>query len=177
MPAESTPDPGIADKAITSGPRHRAKGPRRGRRSKRRRALLVTAWTAAGVLAIGGTGVGYLYFKLNGNIKSVDINQVLGTHRPPKADNGSENILVLGSDSRSGGNKKLGGGADDGSARSDTAMIIHVYQGHKRAGVVSIPRDTLVERPECTDSKAPCTRRSPARCSTPRTPPEAPPAP
>jgi len=153
LPAESTPDPGIADKAITSGPRHRAKGPRRGRRSKRRRALLVTAWTAAGVLAIGGTGVGYLYFKLNGNIKSVDINQVLGTHRPPKADNGSENILVLGSDSRSGGNKKLGGGADDGSARSDTAMIIHVYQGHKRAGVVSIPRDTLVERPECTDSK------------------------
>jgi LCP family protein required for cell wall assembly len=153
MPAESTPDPGIADEAPTRGPRHRAKGSRRRPRSRRRKALLVTAWTAAGIVALGGTGVGYVYFKLNGNIRSVDINQALGIHRPAKVDNGSENILVLGSDSRSGGNGKLGGGADDGTARSDTAMIIHVYKGHKRAGVVSIPRDTIVDRPECTDSK------------------------
>ncbi|WP_399211431.1 LCP family protein [Streptomyces sp. SLBN-31] len=102
---------------------------------------------------MGGTGAGYLYFKLNGNIKSIDINGALGTDRPAKAGNGSENILVLGSDSRSGSNKKLGGGADDGSARSDTAMIVHVYKGHKRASVVSMPRDTLIDRPECTDSK------------------------
>ncbi|WP_229858547.1 LCP family protein, partial [Streptomyces anandii] len=73
--------------------------------------------------------------------------------RPGKADNGSENILVLGSDSRSGTNKKLGGGTDDGSARSDTAMIVHVYEGHKKATVISMPRDTLVDRPECTDAK------------------------
>ncbi len=32
-------------------------------------------------------------------------------------------------------------------------MIIHVYKGHKKASVVSIPRDTLVDRPECTDTK------------------------
>lgn len=102
---------------------------------------------------LGGTGAGILYFKLNSNLKSVDINQALGTDRPTKVDNGSENILVLGSDTRSGTNKKLGGGTDDGSARSDTAMIVHVYQGHKKASVVSIPRDTLVERPSCTDTK------------------------
>jgi len=94
-----------------------------------------------------------VYFKLNGNIKSVDIDQALGSDRPQKADNGSENILVLGSDSRSGSNKKLGGGTDDGSARSDTAMMVHVYKGHKRASVVSIPRDTLIDRPSCTDTK------------------------
>jgi len=111
------------------------------------------AWTAAGIVVLGGTGVGYLYFKLNGNIKSVDINQALGTDRPAKVDNGSENILVLGSDTRSGSNRTLGGGTDDGSARSDTAMIVHVYKGHKKASVVSVPRDTLVDRPECTDSK------------------------
>ncbi|MEV5984827.1 LCP family protein [Streptomyces sp. NPDC052051] len=154
MPAEREPNPGIADKATTSGPRHRAKGHRhRHRGGRRRRALLVTAWTAAGVLLLGGTGLGVVYFKLNGNIHSVDLNQMLGGHRPAKVDNGSQNILVLGSDSRSGGNEKLGGGADDGTARSDTAMIVHVYKGHKRASVVSIPRDTLVDRPECTDSK------------------------
>ncbi|MEU6653891.1 LCP family protein [Streptomyces sp. NPDC046900] len=150
MPADTTPDDGIADEAALSGPRGRAKGRRRKPRGKGRRALLVTAWTAAGIVVLGGTGLGYVYFKLNGNIKSVDINQALGADRPTKVDNGSENILVLGSDSRSGSNKKLGGGTDDGSARSDTAMIVHLYKGHKRASVVSIPRDTLVDRPRCT---------------------------
>lgn len=152
MSAESTPEPGIPGKDGTSGPRHRAKGPKK-TRSPHRKALLLMAWTAAGVVVLGGTGVGYLYFKLNGNIKSVDINQALGTDRPTKVDNGSENILVLGSDTRSGSNRKLGGGTDDGSARSDTAMIIHVYKGHKKASVVSIPRDTLIDRPSCTDTK------------------------
>ncbi|MFG2353714.1 LCP family protein [Streptomyces sp. NPDC048521] len=152
MSAESTPESGIPEPAET-GPRHRGKGRRRKPRSGSRKALLVTAWTAAGVVVLGGTGAGYVYFKLNGNLRSVDINQALGNDRPTKVDNGSENILVLGSDTRSGKNKKLGGGADDGSARSDTAMIVHVYEGHKKASVVSIPRDTLVDRPRCTDTK------------------------
>ncbi|MFI6250208.1 LCP family protein [Streptomyces sp. NPDC051016] len=146
MSAESTPGPGIP------GPGTKARNHRKPRGAGRK-ALLVTAWTAAGILVLGGTGVGYLYFKLNGNLKTVDINQALGSDRPTKVDNGSENILVLGSDSRSGANKKLGGGADDGSARSDTAMIIHVYEGHKKASVVSIPRDTLIDRPSCTDAR------------------------
>jgi LCP family protein required for cell wall assembly len=153
MSAESTPDPGIPGESGTSGPRHRAKGRRRKPRGKRRKGLLVVAWTAAGIVVLGGSGVGYLYFKLNGNLDSVDIDQALGTDRPQKTDDGSENILVLGSDTRAGGNKKLGGGTDDGTARSDTAMIVHVHEGHKKASVVSIPRDTIIDRPECTDTK------------------------
>ncbi|MFF0159412.1 LCP family protein [Streptomyces sp. NPDC005263] len=151
MSAESTPEPGIPGEPGSTG-RHRAKGSRRKPRGKRK-GVLIMAWVAAGIVVLGGTGAGYLYFKLNGNIKSVDIDSVLGTDRPTKVDNGSENILVLGSDTRSGNNKKLGGGTDDGSARSDTAMVVHVYQGHKKASVVSIPRDTIIERPECTDAK------------------------
>ncbi|MET9967889.1 LCP family protein [Streptomyces sp. NPDC006356] len=151
MSAESTPEPGIPGETGTAGPRHRAKGRRRKPRDQRK-GLLIMAWTAAGIVILGGTGAGYLYFKLNGNIKSVDIDQALGTERPEKVDNGSENILVLGSDTRSGSNKDLGGGTDDGSARADTAMIVHVYEGHKKASVVSIPRDTLVDRPQCTDT-------------------------
>ncbi|WP_030740747.1 LCP family protein [Streptomyces sp. NRRL S-31] len=150
MAAESTPaitEPG------TTGPRRRGKGRRRKAPGAGRRAVRAGVWTAAGVVVLGGAGAGFVYFKLNGNLHSVDINQALGTDRPTKIDNGSENILVLGSDTRSGKNKKLGGGADDGSARSDTAMIVHVYQGHKKASVVSVPRDTLVDRPQCTDTK------------------------
>ncbi|CAM5350625.1 LCP family protein [Streptomyces purpurascens] len=152
MSAESTPGPGIPGETGTTGPRHRAKGRRRKPR-KRHKGMMIMAWTAAGIVVLGGTGAGYVYFKLNGNLKSVDIDQALGTDRPKKADNGSENILVLGSDTRAGGNKKLGGGTDDGSARSDTAMIVHVNKGHKKASVVSIPRDTLIDRPSCTDTK------------------------
>lgn len=152
MSAESTPEPGIPGNAGINGAHHRGKGRRR-KPPQRRKGLLITAWTAAGVVVLGGAGAGYLYFKLNGNLKSVDIDQALGADRPKKADNGSENILVLGSDTRAGGNKKLGGGTDDGSARSDTAMIVHVYKGHKKASVVSIPRDTLIDRPSCTDTK------------------------
>lgn len=152
LSAQSTPEPVIPEPGET-GSRPRGRGRRRKARSTRRKALLATAWTAAGVVVLGGVGAGYLYFKLNGNIKSVDIDQALGNDRPSKLDNGSENILVLGSDTRSGANKKLGGGTDDGSARSDTAMIVHVYEGHKKASVVSIPRDTLIDRPRCTDTK------------------------
>ncbi|MEU5308838.1 LCP family protein [Streptomyces sp. NPDC021562] len=152
MSAESTPGPHIPEPPTTAAGR-RGRGRRRKPPGSGRRALRVTAWTAAGVLVLGGTGVGYLYLKLNGNLRTVDINQMLGSDRPAKVDNGSENILVLGSDTRSGANRKLGGGADDGSARSDTAMIVHVYKGHRQASVVSVPRDTLIDRPSCTDAQ------------------------
>ncbi|MFF9204674.1 LCP family protein [Streptomyces sp. NPDC014986] len=137
----------------TAEPRHRSRGRRRTTHDKRHRGMKIVAWTAAGIVVLGGTGAGYLYLELSGNIESVDINQALGTDRPEKADNGSENILVLGSDTRAGDNKELGGGADDGSARSDTAMIVHVHEGHRKASVVSLPRDTLIDRPACTDSE------------------------
>ncbi|MEN8650908.1 LCP family protein [Streptomyces sp. 21So2-11] len=128
--------------------RIRGTGKRRREPEKRAKALRITAWAAAAVVVLGGTGLGYVYFKLNGNLKSVDINSQLGTDRPTNVDNGSQDILVLGSDSRTGDNAKYG--KDEGGARSDTAMIVHVYEGHKKASVVSIPRDTMVSRPECT---------------------------
>ncbi|MFJ6572938.1 LCP family protein [Streptomyces sp. NPDC091292] len=137
---------------VTPDPAPRGRGRRRKPRSKRRKALLITAWTAAAVVVLGGSGLGYVYVKLNGNIKGIDINAALGTHRPKNVNNGSMDILVLGSDSRSGANAEYGSD-QGGGARSDTAMVIHVYKGHKKASVVSIPRDTLVTRPDCTDDK------------------------
>ncbi|MGW1542300.1 LCP family protein [Streptomyces sp. NPDC002309] len=149
MPDDSTPEPGGSG---TRGPSRRARGRRRGPRSRARGGLLIAAWTAAGVVVLGGTGVGYVYFELNGNLRSVDIDQALGADRPGKAGNGSQNILVLGSDARADGDERPGGGTDAGGARSDTAMIVHVREGRKEADVVSVPRDTLVDRPSCTDA-------------------------
>ncbi|TWV57170.1 LytR family transcriptional regulator [Streptomyces misionensis] len=104
---------------------------------------------------------GYAYWHLNHNIRGVDINSALGDDRPapapaPSASSaaaplpaGALNILVLGSDSRSGAaDRELGGGDSEG-ARSDTAMVVHIDPGRTAATVVSIPRDTLVTRPSC----------------------------
>ncbi|MEV7850144.1 LCP family protein [Streptomyces sp. NPDC088183] len=131
-----------------SGGRIRPTGKRRKKPSRRRRATVIAAWTLAGAVVVGGAGLGYAYVKLNGNLKAVDINAALGKNRPDNVDNGSQDILVLGSDSRSGANSAYG--TDDGAARSDTAMVLHINKGHRTASVVSIPRDTLVTRPECT---------------------------
>jgi LCP family protein required for cell wall assembly len=166
MSAESTPPPGIPEENPgTPGPeraktRGGGKGRRRRPRTPRPRALRAAAWSVAAVVAVGGAGLGYVYTQLNGNIESIDIDHMLGSARPADTDNGSQDILVLGSDSRSGGsNKRLGGGAGDGGARADTAMLVHVHQGRTSASVVSIPRDTLVDRPSCVDRSG---KRQPA---------------
>ncbi|MFE9169876.1 LCP family protein [Streptomyces kebangsaanensis] len=129
-------------------------------RSGRSGALKAVGLTLAGVLVLGATAAGWAYWHLNGNITGVDINNALGDNRPPRtlaAPSGEEsdlpggalNILVLGSDSRSGTeNQELGGGDSEG-ARSDTAMVVHIDAGRTSATVVSIPRDTLVARPSC----------------------------
>ncbi|MET9613987.1 LCP family protein [Kitasatospora indigofera] len=120
-------------------------------RSPRRRALRIAVCAMVAVVVIGAGVAGYAYWKFNGNIKSVDIDASLGTARPPAATDGSFNLLVLGSDSRAGGNGALAGGDTADTARSDTAMVVHVNQDHSGAQVVSVPRDTLVARPACTD--------------------------
>ncbi|WP_079038220.1 LCP family protein [Streptomyces sp. NBRC 110028] len=129
------------------GASSRPSGRRRRRPSARRRATHVTVLSVASVLVLGGAGAGYLYYKLNGNLTGVDVNAALGSDRPKNVDNGSMDILVLGSDSRAGKNAKYG--TDEGTSRSDTAMIVHVYKGRKKASVISVPRDTLVHRPSC----------------------------
>ncbi|MEV7281158.1 LCP family protein [Streptomyces sp. NPDC093111] len=134
------------------GTRIRGSGGRRRKPPpKGRRVVAVVAWSVAALVVLGGGGLGYVYVKLDGNIKGVDINAQLGKDRPDDVDNGSMDILVLGSDSRSGANGAYG--KDEGGARSDTAMVVHVYEGHKKAAVVSIPRDTLVDRPACADTR------------------------
>ena len=145
-----------------NGVRIRPTGKRRKKPSRRRRATVIAAWTLAGAVAVGGGGLAFAYFKLDGNLKAVDINAALGKNRPADVDNGSEDILVLGSDSRSGANAEYG--ADEGTARSDTAMVVHIAEGHRSASVVSIPRDTLVTRPDCvsdtTGRTVPAQRRA-----------------
>lgn len=96
------------------------------------------------VLLVAGAGWGYL--KLTGSIDTFSADGISGD-RPPDTSAG-QNVLVIGSDSRSGENSGLGGGTGE-VGRSDTAFLLHVYADHKHAVAVSVPRDSLVDIPAC----------------------------
>lgn len=121
------------------------------RRTHLWRAAVATA-LAATLLAGAGTAV--VYTRLDGNIADVDIDAALGGDRPEDSPNGSQDILVLGSDSRSadtgtGTGTGTGVHGSSGAARSDTAMIVHIAEDRDAATVVSLPRDTVTARPSC----------------------------
>ncbi|MFE2053081.1 LCP family protein [Streptomyces sp. NPDC059459] len=139
--------------ATTEPRRTRRAAPNGGRRAPRRRrrwGRIVLLSFLVLLLAAGGTGY-WLYSGLNGNIDGVDLNKALGEDRPEKLPTSGQNLLVLGSDSRAGANASLDTGKASG-ARSDTALVVHIPEGRKQAVAVSIPRDTLVTRPQCATS-------------------------
>ncbi|MEV5874553.1 LCP family protein [Streptomyces sp. NPDC052101] len=129
-----------------------------GQPRRRRRALRWSAITLA-VVILGTASAGYLYYQhLNANIQkgqrsSGDDSKALKT--PANAAGQTPvNILLIGSDSRnSDENVKLGGAKyDRGSPPlADVQMLIHLSADRKSAAMVSIPRDTRVSIPKCTD--------------------------
>ena len=90
---------------------------------------------------------------LNKNIKTVDTSDLLAgkpsaSPRPP-SDTSAINFLVMGSDTREGQGAGFG---DAGGARSDTTLLVHLYEGRRKALVVSIPRDSEITIPYCKDA-------------------------
>ncbi|QMV23182.1 LytR family transcriptional regulator [Streptomyces sp. SCUT-3] len=122
---------------------------RRKAKAGRKKAL---HWTAGGLgfLLVAGCGGGYYaYQHFNGNLNTVDVD--LGGDRPAGAD-GPMNILVIGTDSRQGLGKKYG---DEGSVgHADTTLLFHVSEDRTNATVLSIPRDMLVDVPDCSTKQA-----------------------
>jgi LCP family protein required for cell wall assembly len=112
------------------------------RRRPLRVALIVLALLAT--LVAGTAAVAYVRF--DRRIQTFS-DKGLSQHRPPRTVAG-QNILLIGSDSRAGADSRLGG---SGSAvgRSDTTLLVHIYEGGRRAVAVSIPRDALVDIPPC----------------------------
>jgi len=115
--------------------------------SRRGRGSRVLAWAAIAlaVVLVGGVLTAYtIYSDVFGKIRHVKVAG-LGT-RPPSY-NRSLNILVIGSDTRSGGNKRFG--AHVTGQRSDTVLVLHLSPGRRRAVVLSIPRDSVVPVLSC----------------------------
>ncbi|TQE16366.1 LytR family transcriptional regulator [Streptomyces ipomoeae] len=126
--------------------------PSLGERIRRRRWV---RWTAGGAaaFALGTLGVAWgAYAKLNGNITSdtsaADELARFEKERPTALVRGAQNILLIGSDSRSGdGNGEYG--RDSGTERSDTTILLHLAADRHSATAVSLPRDLMVDVPSC----------------------------
>ncbi|MFF9070618.1 LCP family protein [Streptomyces sp. NPDC014891] len=154
-PAE--PDPPATEGAAAEGTAPGAPGEPRRRRHWLR-------WTALGVslVVLAAAGVGWWFYrKLDGNITTdttaADELRRYEKERPPAVASAARNILLIGSDTRSGeGNRKYG--KDRGTQRSDTTILLHLSAGKKSATAVSVPRDLMVTIPGCRKADGTRTR-------------------
>ncbi|WP_410538321.1 LCP family protein [Streptomyces sp. KL2] len=120
-------------------------------------------WAALGaslaVLAAGGAAW-VLYSRLDGNIRTdveaADQLRRFDRERPAAVVHKAKNILLIGSDDRSGDNGRYG--RDSGTQRSDTTILLHLSADRSSATGVSIPRDLMVDIPECSGPDGTATR-------------------
>ncbi|WP_231271524.1 LCP family protein [Nocardioides sp. cx-169] len=97
-----------------------------------------------------GVGVSFAYHQLNGNIEALpaipdeverpDKVEVEGPKQPI-------NILVMGDDTRNCDGCRID--REAGAGGSDTTILLHISADRRDAYGVSLPRDALVDRPEC----------------------------
>ncbi|MFD3803592.1 LCP family protein [Streptomyces sp. NPDC058619] len=119
----------------------------------RRRRLLRWSGLGAAAVVLAGTATGWwLYNRLDGNITADSSAEAelrrYERERPANFATGAQNILLIGSDSRSG-KENAPYGADKGTQRSDTVILLHLPADRKSATAVSIPRDLMSDIPSC----------------------------
>ncbi len=138
----------------------RSNGGSKGDRRRRRRRVLRWSATVLSVVILGTAGAGYLYLQhLNGNIRKGELLSGDSKAKKPEPNAAGQtpmNILLIGSDSRnSDEDVKLGGARQNRGTppHADVQMLIHLSADRKSASFVSIPRDTRVDIPRCTDPK------------------------
>lgn len=133
-----------------------ASGRQERRRSERRRRRRLWIWVTAAVLVIvlpvtllGGYLL-WLGWSFDDTVERIPNAFPDESGRPP-AVAGAANILLIGSDSRSGLHDPLSGGAT--GERSDTLMLVHIPADRSGVVVVSLMRDLWVPIPGHGENK------------------------
>lgn len=120
---------------------------------RRRRRWVRGVGVGVAVVVVAAAGVGWaVYAKLDSNITPDNAAAAelarYDKERPSALVKGAQNILLIGSDSRSGdGNAEYG--RDSGTERSDTTILLHLAADRRSATAVSLPRDLMVDVPGC----------------------------
>ncbi|MET9888286.1 LCP family protein [Streptomyces sp. NPDC006430] len=134
-------------------------GPGGGQLTRRgRRRVLRWVSSVLSFLILATAAGGYLYYRhLNGSIKTDVLNlgeNKLGGSKPNAFGQTPLNILLIGSDARDdAANQALGGATDtfDGPPLADVQMLLHLSADRSNMSVVSMPRDTMLMMPKCTE--------------------------
>lgn len=117
---------------------------------------MVVARIAAALIAISAlaiTGAAWQWQsaknKLLNTIVALDPNS--SDIRDPGAQNGDENFLIVGVDSRIGANSEVGAGDTSmvEGARADTIMLVNIPANRERVVAVSFPRDLAITPMKC----------------------------
>lgn len=131
-----------------------AGGKRKGRTKTHHTVAKAVGATMVVIALVTGLSVVFLYRHYNGNLHVKDISAELGTDRPtpqaPKGPHGPINIMVMGSDNRDAPGDHIDNLTGIGK-RSDTTILLHLSGDREHAYGVSIPRDSIVNRPACLD--------------------------
>ncbi|MGJ5749070.1 LytR family transcriptional attenuator [Streptomyces puniciscabiei] len=141
------------DTLIPAGRPPRDNGAAPGRRRKRKprqRAKRITMGVGGFVILVAAAGCAWIY-QLNGNIK----HSALDTGSKPQRGAvipGAMNIMLIGSDTRNSALDSNLGGSNPSLPHADVEMLLHISADHKNATVMSIPRDTDVQIPDCTQN-------------------------
>ncbi|RAJ79398.1 LytR family transcriptional attenuator [Streptomyces sp. PsTaAH-137] len=126
-----------------------AAGRRRSKPKKKPKAKKILLWTSgslAFVVLATAAGAYFYYEHLNGNLTVTDTPEAKNSFSKDEA----FNVLIIGTDKRTGkGNEGYG---DKGSVgHADTNILLHVSKDRSNATALSIPRDLIVDIPDCTD--------------------------
>lgn len=136
-----TPSPSTSARSTVAGKR-------RGKPKRSHTILTVLASTVLVLSLVTGLGVVFTYRHLQGNIEQTNpFDEIDEAKRPQELGDGkSKTVLVMGLDTRDGENAIDG---EQGLNGSDTTILVHVSADRSRAYGISIPRDSIVDRPAC----------------------------
>ncbi|RPF22449.1 LCP family protein [Myceligenerans xiligouense] len=116
----------------------------------------IVAMSFVGVLALGGAAAATVMDQLAGEVEVSDVSGIVQGGASKEVKDPSDpfkdvpvNILVMGTDFRDAENVAVAGGGNETGMRSDTTMLVHISRDRSWIHVVSIPRDSMVNRPEC----------------------------
>jgi LCP family protein required for cell wall assembly len=131
-------------------------GRRKGKPKVRHTVTKVVVATLVVIALVTGLTVTFLYRHYNSNLDVEDLGKAIGTQsaaekRKWPAPSGPINILVMGSDNRDAPGDHVDNLTGIGQ-RSDTTILLHLSADRSRAYGVSIPRDSVVNRPSCLDN-------------------------
>ncbi|NJC72431.1 LytR family transcriptional regulator [Planosporangium thailandense] len=135
------------------------------RRRPRWHRIALTASLALLLLLGLSVGGGFIYYrKLDSGLRRTGVLREVHDLRPAIAPGGAQNFLLLGTDSRdpgdSGGSDNSGNSGDSGGGpaqaqpqapvetRADVIVLMHVDAAHRKAYLISVPRDLYVSVPQ-----------------------------